>query len=73
MRIPDVEYGTEYAPDGMMPCPECEGNGEVTREQYADYSAWDAAFSIAHDRRAAALRPVDSESLDTAEALANHF
>ncbi|SVD73922.1 uncharacterized protein METZ01_LOCUS426776 [marine metagenome] len=27
MRIKDYENGTTYSDDGMMPCPQCEGDG----------------------------------------------
>ena len=27
MRIKDYENGTTYSEDGMMPCPQCEGEG----------------------------------------------
>lgn len=27
MRIKDYENGTTYSEDGMMPCPQCEGDG----------------------------------------------
>jgi hypothetical protein len=39
MRIIDNEYGDAFSEDGMMPCPECEGNGTVDLDTAADYSA----------------------------------
>ena len=29
MRINDYEYGDFYSEDGKMPCPACEGSGEI--------------------------------------------
>ena len=45
MRIPDLDYGDEYSDDAMMTCPECEGDGAVSKAQADDYRAWVVAFS----------------------------
>jgi len=29
MRVDDYENGKQYSEDGKMPCPTCEGTGEL--------------------------------------------
>jgi hypothetical protein len=48
MRVVDP-YDDGTRDDGMTPCPECEGNGEIDTEQYADYMAWNSALD--HGKR----------------------
>ena len=48
MRVVDP-YDDGTRDDGMTPCPEREGNGEIDTEQYADYMAWNSALD--HGKR----------------------
>jgi DnaJ-class molecular chaperone len=33
MRISDYENSDRYSEDGKMPCPSCEGEGEIEKQE----------------------------------------